>query len=257
MTDVFSDHLASWRDYVASPWGRIRYAVVEEVLRREAARLGTGLRVLDVGGGDGQDALPLARAGHDVTILDQSDSWLAAARGRATEAGVTLTTVLGDLAAPPDLGEFDLVLCHFVLQYRPSNVELHRLAAFCRPRGAVSVIVPNPASMVLRQLVLSGPGAALEEWRAETKTAVTFDHEVRKIMLADLERDMAEAGIPVQRRYGARIANDLIASDEAKSDPGFFAELLALELALADQEPFVRIGAMLQCVGVKDARPSG
>ena len=83
MTDVFSDQLDSWRSYVSSPWGRIRYAAVGEALRREADLLGEGLRVLDVGGGDGEDALPLALAGHDVTILDQSESWLAAARSSA------------------------------------------------------------------------------------------------------------------------------------------------------------------------------
>lgn len=252
MTDVFSEQLESWRDYVASPWGRIRYAVVEETLRREAARLGTGLRILDVGGGDGQDALPLALAGHDVTILDQSATWLEQARTRAAEAGTSLRTVVGDLSDPPGLGEFDLVLCHFVMQYRPDNGDLEHLARYCRPGGVVSVILPNPPSMVLRRLLLDGPAAALEEMRVDTKTAVTFDHEVRKIPSEALERDMAAAGLPVVRRYGSRIANDLIVSNDAKTDPEFFHQLLDLELALADQEPFLRIGAMYQCVGQKD-----
>ena len=32
------------------------------------------------------------------------------------------------------------------------------------------------------------------------------------------------------------------------ADPDFFAELLELELALCDQEPFVRVGGMYQLV---------
>jgi S-adenosylmethionine-dependent methyltransferase len=80
---------------------------------------------------------------------------------------------------------------------------------------------------------------------------VTFDHEVRKIPREVLEQDMAAHRVPVVRRYGTRIANDLIVSNDAKTDPDYFAELLELELALADQEPFVRIGAMYQCVGEK------
>ena len=57
MQEIFSEKLASWREYTESPWARIRYAVVEETIRREAEALGGRLRVLDVGGGDGLDAL--------------------------------------------------------------------------------------------------------------------------------------------------------------------------------------------------------
>ena len=252
MVDVFSDQLAAWIDYTESPWGRIRYRVVEQILRREAAGLGERLRVLDVGGGDGRDALPLAVAGHEVTILDQSATWLEEARRRAGAAGVDVTTVHGDLSEPPPLGEFDLVLCHLVLQYRSDDArDLARLAAYARPGGLVSVIVPNPAGMVLRRLVTEGPRAALAELAAGTKHAVTFDHEVRKIPLADLEKALREAGLPVVRRYGARIANDLLTSNDAKSDPDFFADLLELELALCDQEPFVRLGSLYHLVATR------
>ena len=73
MTDVFSDKLAAWHEYTVTPWARIRYAVVAEVLRRHVVELGPHpLRILDVGGGDGMDAVPLAQAGHDVTIVDPS-----------------------------------------------------------------------------------------------------------------------------------------------------------------------------------------
>jgi S-adenosylmethionine-dependent methyltransferase len=252
VVDVFSDQLDAWLDYTESPWGRIRYAVVEQILRREAAGLGDRLRILDVGGGDGRDALPLALAGHDVTILDQSAAWLAEARRRAEAAGVQVVTVVGDLSAPPPLGQFDLVLCHFVLQYRSSDADdLARLAAYTRAGGLVSVMVPNPASMVLRQLVTEGPEAALTELGAGTKLAVTFDHEVRKIPMGTLEEAMSRAGLLVARRYGTRIANDLLTSNQAKSDPDYFAGLLKLELALCDQEPFIRVGAMYQLVATR------
>ncbi|MFI5625150.1 class I SAM-dependent methyltransferase [Nocardioides sp. NPDC051685] len=102
MTDVFSDKLARWSAYTATPWGRIRYTVVEEILRRQCAELGEGLRILDVGGGEGMDALPLALAGHEVTILDPSESWLAEAKRRATEAGASLTTLVGGVDDLPE-----------------------------------------------------------------------------------------------------------------------------------------------------------
>ena len=252
MTDVFSDKLAAWQAYCDSPWGRLRYLVAEETLRREADALGPSLRVLDLGGGDGRDALPLALAGHDVTVLDQSAAWLAEAGRRAEEAGTTVRTVAGDLDDPPALGEFDLVLCHFVLQYRPSGSDdLVRLARFVRTGGALSVMLPNPAAMVLRQLVVDGPDAALAELAAGSAYTVTFDHPVRKLAAEDLVAALGVVGLPVVRRYGLRIANDLLVSNERKHEDAYFADLLRLELELCDQEPFARIGGMYQLVAVK------
>ena len=110
---------------------------------------------------------------------------------------------------------------------------------------------PNPASMVLRQLVTDGPEAALTELRAESKHAVTFDHDVRKLPMADLEAELAGAGLTLTGRFGTRIANDLLTDDDAKHDPAYFDRLLELETALCDQEPFVRLGGMYQLVAEK------
>lgn len=248
MTDVFTNRLAQWRAYTETPWARIRYTVVEEILRRQCTDLGERLRILDVGGGDGMDALPLARAGHEVTVLDPSEGWLAEAKRRAAEAGVPLSTIVGGVEELPP-GEWDLVLCHFVLQYRPADAgDVRRLAAAVRPGGRLSVMVPNPASMVLRQLVTGGPEGALGELRADTKRAVTFDHNVRKIPMADLEADLEAAGLRLTGRFGTRIANDLLTDDAAKHDPAYFNHLLELERELCDQEPFVRVGGMYQLV---------
>ena len=50
--------------------------------------------VLDVGAGTGRVALPLARAGHDVTGLDREPELLAALTARA--AGLRVATVVAD-----------------------------------------------------------------------------------------------------------------------------------------------------------------
>lgn len=252
MSDVFSERLSAWRDYTSSPWGRVRYAVVEETLSREVSRLGTRLRILDVGGGDGMDALPLATAGHQVTVLDQSRHWLDEAERRAESAGVQVRAIEGDLSSPPALGAFDLVLCHFVLQYLPAGTkDLQTLAEFVRPGGILSVVLPNPVGMVLRQLVSAGPTSALSELRAETKRAVLFDHDVRKIEMSELEDALTAVGLSVVRRYGTRIANDLLTDDAAKIETEYFNDLLQLELALCDREPYVRIGGMYQLIATK------
>lgn len=252
MTDVFSDKLSNWREYTGSPWGRIRYAVVGEILRRQCAELsadpGRRLRILDVGGGDGMDSIPLAQAGHDVTVVDPSDAWLAEARRRAADAGVEVATVSGGLDDLPT-GEWDLVLCHFVLQYRPADAgDIAALAARVRPGGRLSLMTPNPDGRVLRELVTAGPRAASAEMARETVEVATFDTTVRKVRLADMIAAVEAAGLGVVGVYGNRVANDLIADNAAKQDPAYFAELLELELALCDREPFNRVGFAWQLV---------
>src|SRR3954468_17027649 len=91
---------------------------------------GTPLRVLDVGGGSGMFAVPLARLGHDVTVVDPSADALATLRRRADTAGAgervrgvqgdgdLLHEVLpaADAGSDGDDTGYDLALCHYVLE---------------------------------------------------------------------------------------------------------------------------------------------
>ena len=77
--------------------------------------------VLDVGGGSGAWAVPLARLGCAVTVVDHSPNALAALQRRAREAGVDelVSAVQGDvdaLAEVVPVGGADLVLGHGLLE---------------------------------------------------------------------------------------------------------------------------------------------
>lgn len=245
---LFADKLAAWREYTETPWARIRYAVVADVLRRQVAVLGDGLRVLDVGGGDGMDSVPLAQAGHAITIVDPMAGWLEEAQRRAEAVSASVETIEGGLDELPE-GEWDLVLCHFVLRYRPAAVgDVAGLARLVRPGGRLSIMDVNPDGRVLRELLDRGPAAALAELRAERAAVHTFQTDARKVPAVDVERELEEAGLRVVGRYGNRIANDLVLDEAAKEQPAFFAQLLELELALCDREPFNRVGFAWQVV---------
>jgi ubiquinone/menaquinone biosynthesis C-methylase UbiE len=79
MTDVAN---ARRRLRTAVVWDGLRAALDARLPGREA------LEVLDVGGGTGGFAVPLAQAGHAVTVLDPNPDALAALERRAAEAGV-------------------------------------------------------------------------------------------------------------------------------------------------------------------------
>lgn len=238
---MFGEHLEQWHAYRGTPWARLRYDVVARTLARRTAGQ-HGLRVLDVGGGDAADSLPLALAGHDVTVLDPASGMLAAAREAADAAGVRLTTCEGSLDDPPT-GAYDVVLCHFLLQYRAdTTADVAALAAVTRPGGLLSLIAPHRTGAVLSTLVRKGPVAALATLTAPLGRTVTFDSEVRQIELADVAAALEAAGCRQEEILGLRVVNDLVTDDEAKHSPDFYDSLLRLELALHDREPYNRTG---------------
>lgn len=254
--DRFDVHLQAWQEWATAPWGRLRFAVVGHVLQRHTeplrARRDRPLRVLDVGGGDARDSLPLAARGHHVTVVDTSSGMLAEARRRATDAEVSLDLVRGSIDDLDTLlpGDFDLVLCHFVLQYRADPAaDLDRLVAAAAPGGLVSVVAPNPVGRVLMRLTREGPAAALEELIRDDMVAATFGTTVRRVAAEDLRLAMLEHGLGIVGEYGGRMANDLLREDAPKHDPDYFNQLLELELSLCDREPYRRLGAFWQLIG--------
>ena len=69
-------------------------------LVRDIAPL-AGRKILEVGAGSGCIALPLARAGHDVTAVEPSSESLAALRANAQHLGVQVESVQADGRALP------------------------------------------------------------------------------------------------------------------------------------------------------------
>lgn len=107
---------------ISSLPGRVRTHVIHEHLRGHLAP--APQRVVDIGGGAGNQSVPLVRDGYDVTIVDPSDAMLerAAARlaGEAAEVStrVRLVRATGeDAPVALDGATFDVVMCHGVLMY--------------------------------------------------------------------------------------------------------------------------------------------
>ena len=256
--EVFDERMAQWRAYRATPWSRLRFLIVAHTLSTSIARLGGGSwRILDVGGGDGGDALPLAQAGHDVTVLDPSAPMLAKLAEDAAEAGVSerLRGVQGHIDAIASLEhqDFDLVLCHFVLQYLDAlDGPLAKLLQAVKPGGYLSLIAPNRPGEVLAKAARGvDPAAALALLDAETNRTLTFDHAVRRIDAETAIAALEAAGCEVVARFGGRIVNDLLPDSAPKADPAFFADLLSLELAVCDREPYLRTGLFWQLLARK------
>ena len=81
----------------AGPGANVRTAVVWELLSAVLAEAASRppLVVVDAGGGTGGFAVPLAEAGHQVTVVDPSPDSLAALQRRAAEKGLQVEAAAG------------------------------------------------------------------------------------------------------------------------------------------------------------------
>ena len=209
---------------------------------------GRELSVLDVGGGTGGFAVPVAEAGHRVTVVDASPDALAALTRRATEAGVDdrVRAVQGDgdaLAGLVDPGSVDLILCHAVLEVvdDPAEVVAAMVAAL-RPGGAISVLVAGRAAAVLGRAINGNLEAAAALLTDPDGRAGPRDTLRRRYDLETAAALLGAAGLRVEEIHGVRVLADLLPAAVLESDP---QAMLDLELSLSARPPFRDIASQL------------
>ena len=118
----------------------------------EAAGIAPG-RALDVGCGEGADAIWLAEQGWEVVGMDISQVALdrAAEHARTTAPGAAkrITWQQADLiASPPPAGSFDLVNVQFMHLPRAPRAAMFRgLAAAVRPDGTLLIVAHHPSDL--------------------------------------------------------------------------------------------------------------
>ena len=111
------------------------------VLVAELAGASAG-RALDVGCGEGADAIWLAGAGWQVTGIDVSEVALERAAAAARAAGVSVEWLCADIAtAPLATGGYDLVSVHYpALKPSPGDDAIRALLAAVAPGGTLLVV---------------------------------------------------------------------------------------------------------------------
>ncbi|SNR33852.1 Methyltransferase domain-containing protein [Blastococcus mobilis] len=223
---------------------------------------GSPLRVLDVGGGSGMFAVPLARLGHDVTVVDPSADALATLRRRADTAGAgarvhavqgdgdllhEVLPVTDDGAGTSDSG-YDVALCHYVLEVVDDPaVTLREIARALRPGGQVSIATVNRAGAVLARAVAGHPVEALALLEDRDPAPGRARPARRRFTPADLLALVEGAGLRPGTWRGVSVVADLLESTSG-ADP---RAVRALELALAEASPYRDIATGLHVLAAR------
>ena len=247
--------------------GTLRQVVRQEVVARQLAECvpdAPPRRVLDIGCGQGTQALLLARRGHIVTGLDSSvrllDDFRAALAAEPSEVGHRVRLVQGDAGAMTSLftrSSFDVVLCHGVLMYfSDPDPLLDAIAHVVAPGGMVSLLVRNGDALAMR------PGL-LGDWDAAGQAfdAVAYLNRIgvdaRADRLQDLTDALARRQIPVIRWYGVRVFTDAAASDAPLPEDATLNAIVRCEERAGRTDPYRHVAALLHLIATGDGEAPG
>ena len=259
---IFDSNLAAWKRDEGTPWDRLRRSIALRNLTRHLPP--PGVDILDVGGGNARDSIPLAKMGHRVTLVDHSSQMLADARAMARQeqvSGDLLTLVQADVGAIPDLfdvASHDVVLLHNVLSYvEDAGAAVEAATHSLKPSGILSLMQVNRYSEAAYAAVRDCDlDAALSRLDGETSTARQFgDVPVRRYAFEELSELLATRGFEVIGHYGILCVTGYIVDDEIKSDPGFFAKLERLETAMSARHPYHLMAKFCHLIATRASGP--
>ena len=193
-----STEMQALKGRLKTVWSSGDYGVFAKYLEPGALefynRLGIapGTKLLDVGCGAGQLAIPAAKAGVHVTGLDLAPNLVEQARQRARAEGVVALFDEGDAEALPyNAGSFDVVLSLIGAMFAPQPEKVAaELIRVCRPGGRIIMANWTPEGFIGQMFKVIGrhvpPPAIMPsplKWGAEEAVRERLGSGVRDLRL--------------------------------------------------------------------------
>jgi S-adenosylmethionine-dependent methyltransferase len=208
-------------------------------------------RIVDVGGGTGGFAVPLAELGHTVQVIDPSPDALASLDRRARERGVAdrVTGQQGDLDDLARLvDDADLVLCHGVLEMVDDPAaSLAAIAGVLRPGGHLSLLVAQRHAAVVAR-AMAGHFQAARELLDGDATTPAGGRGGRRFTHDEVVDLLGAAGLEPTSVHAVRVFSDLVPGSLLDLEPGATAALLELEQAVATRPEYHPLAAQVHVI---------
>jgi len=238
------------------PWierlGTLRNVVRQEVIARQIAPLaGRGTTVLDVGGGQGTQALGLASSGCRVTVVDPSSDLLALCAEAALAQGLDIELLQGrieDLHGLCGGRTFELVCCHGVMMYLDDWARaVGYLGERVQAGGRMSITFRNGHALAMRPGLRGDWAAALAAFDGSAYVN-ELGLPARAGRADEMEALLASAGLRPVVWHGVRVLTDAVAVDEPPPDPETLELLLRAEEQAGSMEPYKWMASQLHVI---------
>jgi S-adenosylmethionine-dependent methyltransferase len=253
--DLFHDPDVSER--YLEHYGTLRGKVREQIVRRHLEQVvlaeASGLDAVDVGCGDGRDALWLAELGYGVVAVDPSQAMVDRAESlrQDTDPPPSVNFQIGDASTVlEEHGEssFDLVLSHGVIMYQEDpGAFIAEQMALLRPGGILSLLAKNAEALVYR--------AAQEASVDEAMRVLDDSHSLGHLGVSTGAQTMQEladfglaAGATVRSWAGVRIFSDSPTDVLREADD---EKVIDLEWLAARRDPYRTTAPLLHLLLLK------
>ncbi len=267
MTDgaSFGTGRSAWLDRL----GNLRNVTRQELVTRQLAPWlpPAPASVVDLGAGQGTQALRLARLGLDVDAVEPDpemrDRLTAAVAEEQAETAARVRVIAGGLGSLPERvagAAYDVVLCQGVLMYLDDPAPaLAELAALVRTGGLLSLVFRNAEGIALRP-ALRRDWAEMRDLIEQASTPnPKYRNEIgvdaRADRRSDIEAELARHGLETLTWHGVRIATDGVdAGEQVPDDPAELEAILEAEELLGRTDPYRHVATLLHLLS---RRPSG
>jgi S-adenosylmethionine-dependent methyltransferase len=235
--------------YQQSMAGRLRYELAQRNLAK-LHNLSRPLRVLDAAGGNGMNTEFLLHQGHTATLFDSDPEMLQQAHQRLAELNLVercqlVEGTLEEIAELLPAEQFDLILCHHVLEYTDDSLHiLKALQELAAPAGELSLITLNPISEVIRAIVFRQDPALARSKLTDLSYDAKWFGQATLYPLEQITAWAEQSGWWLRDFRAIRVLADYIPEKtltEAREQ-----ELVRLEEELASLEPYRRFGRYIQ-----------
>jgi S-adenosylmethionine-dependent methyltransferase len=235
----------------------MRQVVRQELVWRQLAShlppVGSGApRAIDLGCGQGTQALHLARRGYEVVGVEEEllENARSAAAGAPRAVRRRLAFLQADLLNLPAslVGRFDAVCCHGVAMYLPLDDVTTAAVEAAREGGVVSVLTRNRAGIAMRAGMCGEWQAAVAGFDARIYRNRLGLDEVRADEPEEVARSLEQAGAAPVAWYGVRLFSDHFDDDYLPEDP---QGLICAEEEAGRRDPYRRLTALTHTIAVK------
>ena len=234
-----------------SPKGEIRLAIVWDDLLEfvPALQAKKQLRILDAGAGFGQLAQRLARAGHELVLCDLSQAMLAQAEKifstEVPKAKVEFVHSSIQDYCKESTQQFDLVLCHAVLEWVVDpEALLRQMIKQVKPDGYFSLMFYNKHAAVLRNLLRGNFFKVKSGAYHGDPNSLTPN---QPLMPDDVYQWLSEDGVDILLRSGVRVVYDYL-SKELRQQRSL-DDIIEMEKMHSRHEPYCSMGRYIHVIG--------
>ncbi len=189
-------------DQASFYWGKKPSSICLKVL--ELLPVDPRISVLDVGCGEGRNAVFLARNGFNVTAFDISSAGIAKTLQLAQEANVQLRAFEADMLKYCLTEPVDVIFCHGCLGYIPPEMRQELLAhykEFTRP-GGLNVF----SAFVQKPFIERAPDAEPNAYPWISGELFTHYHDWKFELCSETIFDCTSSGVPHKHAVNQLIA---------------------------------------------------